>query len=782
MFALMPLLAMCVLGVAGQLYFNKSTYATDLGSVVYDSLPSVNSQTNYPSLGYQATSTSEFGDYIHLGGTNRILDTVTVTLSDWAKYSDYSSNEMYSGDRVTWAMPITLNVYSNKLGANGSPDTKLATKTQTFNIPWRPESDSTCGLTSNGKGWKIDDICYNYSGIASNITFDLSSLNVTLPDDVIIGVAYNTKTYGFAPSGIAGPYESLNVAIPDDQLVSVGRDDDADAVYWDTTYLGYSSGLRTDRDWAPNGTVSFRVTATAPIPPTVTITSPTLNQPINGRTVTIKGTATDTDFNYYYCYVSNVNGHEYGTRDASCNTTWHAVETASVLGTVSLPNDLADGNYVAHLIAYDKAGNSKETTQPFMLDNTAPIQPIFTAPVNNLFTKTNFVVMTWANGNDSGLNQSGIKGYTIRYTFILMYGGSAVEWTSGIIANGNSKTHSGTYGHGQGTYTMYVSTVDNAGNVSPESNPLVLSYDATAPVATITAPAVNAVSGHALSIEGTAIDANFNYYYCYVTDASGEVGIRDPQCITSWSAGSPFHSAFATDVTGTLSGHLGSVDLTGLSDGVYQVHLFAYDKAGNSTESAPVSFTLDNTPPVINLIGDDEITVVSGNIYVDQGVTAQDLLDSDITGSVVTVNKVDTSKIGDYTITYDARDSAGNNAVTVKRLVRVVAAEVVNEPARTPLLLTQNAIPITPIRTTGFFGQTAAADDGGEVLGDATTEASEDTSDKGEVKGDSDTKQDDKPWYEADFMGVAWYGWVVIAAAAIGLGWWAFGVIRRRDS
>src|SRR5437764_13943131 len=84
-------------------------------SVVYDATPSP-LPASVASLGFEATSTSEFGDYVHLtsANTNRRLDTVTVTMSDWAKYSDYSSDSHYSAN--SWSHPITLNVYSNHLG------------------------------------------------------------------------------------------------------------------------------------------------------------------------------------------------------------------------------------------------------------------------------------------------------------------------------------------------------------------------------------------------------------------------------------------------------------------------------------------------------------------------------------------------------------------------------------------------------------------------------------------------------------------------------------------
>jgi hypothetical protein len=76
------------IGSALPALFAQTAHAAPSPEVVYNALPSVSPQTNYPSQAFEATSTSEFGDYIHLGGTSRILNTVTVTMSDWAKYSD----------------------------------------------------------------------------------------------------------------------------------------------------------------------------------------------------------------------------------------------------------------------------------------------------------------------------------------------------------------------------------------------------------------------------------------------------------------------------------------------------------------------------------------------------------------------------------------------------------------------------------------------------------------------------------------------------------------------
>jgi hypothetical protein len=240
---------------------------------VYDAIPSP-LPPNVASLGYEATSTVQFGDYIHLAGTNRVLNTVTVTMSDWALYSDYSTDARYSGNSTTWTHPITVNVYSNHLGVNGVPDALLATTTQTVTIPWRPAADPTC---PGGTAWRAGDGSCN-NGLAFNAAFDLSSPAIVLPNDVIVGIAFNTADYGTPKVGTPGPYNSLNVGVPTGQTATVGTDDNADNVFWNTSVAGFyadagAAGVgvfRQDKNWAPNGTVAIRITATAPLvgPPT----------------------------------------------------------------------------------------------------------------------------------------------------------------------------------------------------------------------------------------------------------------------------------------------------------------------------------------------------------------------------------------------------------------------------------------------------------------------------------------------------------------------------------
>ncbi len=132
-----------------------------------------------------------------------------------------------------------------------------------------PAADPTC---SGGTAWRAaDGNCYN--GIAFNASFDLSSPSVTLPNTVIVGIAYNTADYGAAPIHQAGPYNSLNVGVPTGQTATVGTDSNADSVFWNTSFPGFyadngAAGVgifRQDTVWSPNGTVAIEITA-APTP------------------------------------------------------------------------------------------------------------------------------------------------------------------------------------------------------------------------------------------------------------------------------------------------------------------------------------------------------------------------------------------------------------------------------------------------------------------------------------------------------------------------------------
>ncbi|WP_459210673.1 immunoglobulin-like domain-containing protein [Aquimarina rhabdastrellae] len=111
--------------------------------------------------------------------------------------------------------------------------------------------------------------------------------------------------------------------------------------------------------------------------------------------------------------------------------------------------------------------------------------------------------------------------------------------------------------------------------------------------------------------------------------------------------------------------------------GVYTVTYNVNDAASNAAAEVIREVTVvDTTVPVISLIGDAAVTVEAGSIYADAGAAASDSLDGDITTEIVTVNPVDTSVPGIYTVTYNVSDVAENNAIQVTREVTVVDTTV----------------------------------------------------------------------------------------------------------
>jgi hypothetical protein len=97
------------------------------------------------------------------------------------------------------------------------------------------------------------------------------------------------------------------------------------------------------------------------------------------------------------------------------------------------------------------------------------------------------------------------------------------------------------------------------------------------------------------------------------------------------------------------------------------VFLTACGGGGGGGGSSPVTPPTDTTPPVITLNGDNPQEVELNAEYVEAGATTD-------TGESVQIDSsaVDTSTVGSYTVTYNAADAAGNQAVEQTRAVNVV--------------------------------------------------------------------------------------------------------------
>jgi hypothetical protein len=176
---------------------------------------------NLPSIGFEATSTSEFGDEIQLAAGPAKLGTVTVQMSSWGCEAMSGGNCVTLTAGATEAVPITLNVYKASVpGPDGTvvPGALIKSVTQTFAVPYRPGANlAKCP----GGQWydKKTKTCYN--GKAFNIVFKLKPFKLNVADDIVLGVAYNTSHHGYNPIGETACnstpqgciYDSLNVGL-----------------------------------------------------------------------------------------------------------------------------------------------------------------------------------------------------------------------------------------------------------------------------------------------------------------------------------------------------------------------------------------------------------------------------------------------------------------------------------------------------------------------------------------------------------------------------------------
>ncbi|GAB4245308.1 MAG: hypothetical protein Tsb0034_23780 [Ekhidna sp.] len=111
-------------------------------------------------------------------------------------------------------------------------------------------------------------------------------------------------------------------------------------------------------------------------------------------------------------------------------------------------------------------------------------------------------------------------------------------------------------------------------------------------------------------------------------------------------------------------------------DGEYAVSLTATNEAGEDEDIQTVTITLvvdmsDTEAPVITLLGDAEVEIAIGEEYTDAGATATDNVDMDLTSEIEVTGEVNTLQPGEYTLTYNVSDAAGNAATEVTRTVTV---------------------------------------------------------------------------------------------------------------
>ncbi|MDC0176985.1 DUF5011 domain-containing protein [Polaribacter sp.] len=172
-------------------------------------------------------------------------------------------------------------------------------------------------------------------------------------------------------------------------------------------------------------------------------------------------------------------------------------------------------------------------------------------------------------------------------------------------------------------------------------------------------------------VELPKITAGFTYTLNENTGTVEFINISENATTYSWDFG---------DETPLVS-ELISSDINPIKtyiNGTYTVILKAMNAAGavsyfeDIIVVGPIQVGPDTTIPVITLTGLATIEIDVNESFTDQGATATDAVDGDISENIVVGGDiVDTTTAGTYVITYNVSDAADNEAVEVTRTVNV---------------------------------------------------------------------------------------------------------------
>ena len=284
--------------------------------------------------------------------------------------------------------------------------------------------------------------------------------------------------------------------------------------------------------------------------------------------------------------------------------------------------------------------------------------------------------------------------------------------TTTITFNGNTVGAINT--HTAGVYTIAYNVSDMAGNPATPVTRTVTVMPA-AVVTDTTPPTITLLGSATLSIaSGTAY-----------ADAGATASDDTDGNITA-------------SITTTITFNGNTVDAVNPNTaGVYTIAYNVSDTAGNP--ATPVTRTVtvmpavtDTTPPTITLLGSATLSIALNTVYTDDGATASDNIDVNITASITTtitfagtgntVGAVNPNTAGVYTIAYNVSDTAGNPATPVTRTVTVMPAAVVADTTKPTITLLGSATLSIALNTAYTdAGATASDDTDGNITASITT-------------------------------------------------------------
>ena len=225
-------------------------------------------------------------------------------------------------------------------------------------------------------------------------------------------------------------------------------------------------------------------------------------------------------------------------------------------------------------------------------------------------------------------------------------GVSAYAWSKvsgpGTVTFSNSNSATATISAGtDGTYVIRLVATDNAGNAGTGS--FTLNWETSLPAITIANP--GAAPAHSKAIEASVSKGNLSM-----------AATTGTACDSSLSFVPYAPTAFSSE-----------------SDNGKRICYRSIDSAGNIAYALSNAISgIDNTAPVITLLGISPMVVEVHGTYADAGAAASDNLEGSITSRITANGSVNTNVVGTYAITYSVADTAGNAAGAATRTVKVV--------------------------------------------------------------------------------------------------------------
>ena len=499
---------------------------------------------------------------------------------------------------------------------------------------------------------RATDAAGNVSPDSNVVAFEVDTAAPAAP--VITSPANGSSTSDTTPpvTGTAEPNSTVEVFIDGASVGTTLTDGLGNWTFQTTTPLaeGERTVVATATDEAGNtgpasAPVTFTVDVTDPVPPV--ITSPANGSTIPDSTPDIVGSAEPNATVEVF-----IDGASIGTTTASGTGAW----------VLPVTTPLPPGSHSAVATATDAAGNESgpSNTVTFVVDVTPPPAPVITAPVDGSTitdrtpdivgtAEPNATVIVVIDGTPAGTADVDGTG----------------DWTFPVGAPLPDGPHS-----------VEAVAVDAAGNISPPSNEVNFTVDATAPVApVITAPA----DGSTITVSTPTISG------------TGESGSTVTVIVDGTELGTAVVDG-AGDWTFPVPAPL--------PDGPHTVVAVAEDAAGNtSPPSNEVDFTIDTTAPAAPVITqpvdgsstNDTTPLITGTAEPGAQVTV--IIDGTPVGTVTAslsgawqFQTLTPLTEGDHAVVATATDGAGHvspnsNEVGFSIDLTAPAAPVITSPA-----------------------------------------------------------------------------------------------------